>query len=92
MKKILNYWTNLAIISIIILAGSLSSCSDDDNDDKKAPDNNTDKELVNQIRYNTDVSDVRSVVWERNSSGVYSIYLSSKESVNSIEELGTDYM
>ncbi len=88
MKRILDIWTKMAV-AVAVLTGGMTSCSD--GDDGVRPEDLL-PELANQMRYNLDITDIKSVVWERNNEGAYVVYLSPKERVNSIAELGSDCM
>lgn len=82
MKKFPNIWLNLAVLLSFTGLGGFMSCSK-----TVIPDY-----IENQISYNSEITDIHSVVWERSSQGVYSFYLSPVQNVVSADQLGSDYL
>ena len=79
-----NLWLNLLLLFTFVGAGGLVSCSEEE--EQVTPI----EKLVNQFSYNGQVTDIQSVVWNRDTNGLYTLYVSPKANVGSIEEVGSD--
>ena len=88
MNKNHSLWLNLFLLVMLVGTGFMASCSDEED----IGTGTTPTPLSNQIRFNKEVTDIRSVVWSRNSEGLYTLYLTPQEQVGSLQQLGDSYL